>query len=304
MHIDEGIFARFRIVDSFQRSLSGAKGEMERVVGGSTVTIEVEESDDVGLMTFWLDPDVTYTFIFSLEGFTTESFDLRITTGEIITVTLGGGIPISNNQSFETGIISSFSPSNIILQNDTNYTFMFNMTSSYWIITDCTLFILNGSTVLTSSSSSFDDDSCDISISYSTANLDTIISKAVYSLNGTEISKQREYRVRFTYVGDFSLKNFMDDLKAFGQAGFNDFTRIVIAFIIIMSIIASLSIGAGLREPISMTLLTLGLVWFFSYIGWMTINYDSIPTEWLKQYILAILLSLIGGSYLMNEVSK
>jgi len=39
-------------------------------------------------------------------------------------------------------------------------------------------------------------------------------------------------------------------------------------------------------------------------LGWLTINYDSIPTEWLKQYILAILLSLIGGSYLMNEVSR
>ena len=304
LHIDEGIFARFRIVDSFQRSLNGVRGEMERVVGGSTITIEVEESDDSGLMTFWLDPDVTYTFIFSLEGFTTESVDLRVTTGEIFTVTLGGGLAISNNQSFETGIISSFSPSNIILQNNTNYTFMFNMTSIYWTITDCTLFIQNGSTVLTSSSSSFDDDSCDIAISYSTANLDTIISKVVYSLNGTEISKQREYRIRFTYEGDFSLKNFMDDLKAFGQAGFNDFTRIVIAFIIITSIIASLSIKAGLREPISMTILTLGLVWFFSFLGWMTINYDSIPTEWLKQYILAILLSLIGGSYLMNEVSK
>ncbi len=304
LHIDEGIFGRFRIVDSFERSLSGVRGVMERTIGGSTVTIEIEESDDSGLMTFWLDPDVTYTFTFSLTGFETESFSLRVTTGEIFTVTLRGGISVTNNQSFETGIISSFSPSNIILQNNTNYTFMFNMTSSYWTVTDCTLFIQNGSTVLASSSASFDSDSCDISIIYNTSGLDTIISKAVYSLNGTEISKQREYRVRYTYEGEFSLKNLIDDLKAFGQAGFNDFTRIIIAFIIITSIIASLSIKAGLREPISMTILTLALVWFFSYIGWMTISYDSIPNEWLKQYILAILLSLIGGSYLFNEVSR
>jgi len=181
---------------------------------------------------------------------------------------------------------------------------MFNMTSDYWTITDCTLYILNGTTVLDSSSVSYDADSCDIAITYNTDSYETIISRATYSLNGTEINTSVEYRVWYTYTGQFSLRNFLDDLKSFGDAGFSDTTRMIIAFLIIVCITAFTSIKMGLREPISLTVLVIGMIWFFAYLGWLTINYESIPTEWLKQYILAILLSLIGGSYLMNEVSR
>ena len=113
-----------------------------------------------------------------------------------------------------------------------------------------------------------------------------------------------QYMVSTKYVGDFSLKSFLDDLKLFGGAGFNDFTRMFIAFIIIFMILAMVSYNMGVIDPEVTIGLLIMLTWFFSYLGWMTISFDSITTEWLKQYIIAILITLGGGAFMMKRAME
>ena len=299
-----GIYGRFRTVDSFNNPIDDVEGTMQRDIGGTIYTVEQESSDDAGLMTFWLNPDEDYTFTFSKVGYPTQSFDLRVTTTEIYTVTMGSGITDDSNQSYGTGISYSFEPNNEILNNNTAYDFTFSLTSEYWTVTDCTLYLRNKSNIFTSSSTSYDSDSCDITINYNVGTNDYITSEAVYYLNGTSINTSREYAIFYNYKGQFSLKNFLDDIKSFGSAGFDDFGRMVLAFIIIFIIVGGVSLKMGVREPLNLIVLTISLIWLFAFLGWMTINYTGIPTEFLKKYILAILLSLVAGSYIIKEVTQ
>jgi len=179
------------------------------------------------------------------------------------------------------------------------------MDSDYWDITDCTLYLKNGSTTISSSSTSYTSTNCNITIELDTDSYTSITSEAIYNLNSSsDITVSTQYTVAYRYVGEFSLKSFLDDLKAFGGAGFNDFTRMIIAFIIIFILLASVSYNMGVVDPEVTIGLLIVLTWFFSYIGWLTLSYDGIRTEWLKQYIIAILISLGGGAFILKKATE
>ena len=65
LYTGQGIYARFRTVDVYQNPIGGVTGKMERSIGGVLVTIELSESDDSGIVTFWANPDEDYIFTFS-----------------------------------------------------------------------------------------------------------------------------------------------------------------------------------------------------------------------------------------------
>lgn len=303
LHSALGIYAWFQILDVYSNPLSDVLGTMQRLVSGDYINIERETSDDSGLTTFWVNPDQDYRFTFSLTGYETETFNLRPTTSEVYSVILGGGL-VTYNQSYGSGISYTFRPTTSVLNNDTIYNFTFNLTSSHWTVTDCTLYIKNSTDTLTSSSTSYTDTTCNISINYNTGNHDEIITEAIYFLNGTSQTTSRSYSIIYTYEGDASLKNFLDDLNDFGEMGFNDYTRMILAFIAIFVLVyltASKSIGLGVQDEEALVILTIVLVWVFSYIEWLTIPYGPIPSDFLNKWILFIIVLLIGGSYLIKK---
>jgi len=295
-----GIYGKFQVVDSSYNAIADVEGTMKKSIGGSLVTVEQESTDDAGLATFWVNPDDDYTFTFSKAGIGSTTFSLRVTTTEIYVVTLGG-TSTERNISYASGISYSFSPTTD-LQNGTDYNFVFDMDSDYWTITGCTFYLKSNGTTI-QSGSSYTGTTCDVTLNQNTQNYTTITAETIYNLNNSyDITVSTQYTVAYRYEGDNSLKNFLDDLKAFGSAGFNDFTRMVIAFIIILIIITGLSFKMGVVEPEMLIGLLIILTWSFSYIGWLTIPYESIRTEWLKQYFLAILVTLGGGSFILKKV--
>jgi hypothetical protein len=155
---------------------------------------------------------------------------------------------------------------------------------------------------------SYTSRACNATTTLSAGNQTTIISEAIYELNSTtNITHTRQYTVTYTYQGQFSLKSFIDDLTAFSSAGFNDFTRMFIGFLVVFALLAWLSKEASLRDPEILVVLFLVMVLILSYIGWFTLHIESIPDvgrvskEWTQQYIVFILLSLAGGSYLVKK---
>jgi len=300
LDIAEGIYGRFVVVDNSNNAITGVTITMSNSGGD---IIEKEVTDTSGLATFWLDPDTDYTFVFSKVGYTSVTETLRVTTGDPYTVVLGGGDSSEAEIPLGTGVSYSFSPTSD-LNNDTAYDFRFVMSSTYWDITGCTLYLINEGSILSSSSSSYTTSSCDITINYNTGSYDTIVSKVVYELNGSSINVSRQYSIWDRYEGQFSFKNFLDDLTNFGEAGFDDFSRMMIAFIVIFVIVAGMAFKfADFRDPEMLLVVTIGLVWFFSFIGWMTISYEGIPSEWLKKYILAIIISIAGGATILKKVT-
>lgn len=302
LYASDGIYVRFRVVDPYSNPIESVRGIMQRTIGGTLRTVEQEYTDSSGLATFWVNPDQDYIFTFSKSGHGSETFSLRPTTSEIYTVTLGSAIS-ERNESYATGILFYFSPTTD-LQNDTEYTFSFNMNSTFWTVTGCTAYLKNGTTVLTSSSSSYTTSSCDISMAYNSTGLDKIRLEAHYNLNSSDdIIASRTYTIAYRYPGQFSLKNTLDDIKAFGEAGMNDFTRMMIAFIVIFVIVGGLAYKTEAKDPEILVGLLIILVWLFSYVGWLTLNYDPIPTAWLKQYIIGILMLLGGGAYILKKMT-
>lgn len=300
-----GIFATFKLIDSFQKVLTDVEGTMKTA---ANETIEVRSTDDAGIVTFFVDPDTTYEFTFVKSGFKTNTFSLRITSTDIITITMEEEV-IAEQESESTGIDYYFLPSNQVLINMTDYDFVFNMTSSFWNITGCSLELRNTSTSLNKSETSFNGSICDITISFNTGNQTLIISEATYQLNGTmNNTVSVQYSVIYTFQGTFSLKTFFDDIAAFSEAGFNDFTRMFLALIITFSVVGfASSESVGIRDAESLVILAWGMVLFFSAVGWFTLNYEAIPeirglaTGWLKQWIIFILFSLGGGSFILRR---
>lgn len=300
-------YATFLVTDIYGNPIEDVTGEMEKSIGGSTVTVEQQVSDGSGLMSFLVDVDDDYTFTFSKIGYVSHSETLRPITTEIYTVVLEE--EADETYSFASGILYHFEPTISTLNNNTKYNFTFNLTSSYWEITDCSLTLKNTSEDLAVSDASYDTDSCSIRIELSTGNQTTIISEATYELNGTATETvTQQYTIKYTYKGEFSFKNFIDDIISFSGSGFNDFTRMIIAFIIIFSITALLSVEyPAFRDAETLIIFVWVLVLFFSYTGFLTLNYDKIPDiaivgkEWLQQYIIFILFSLGAGSYLIRR---
>ena len=296
----EGIYVRFQVVDSYGTSLEDVSCTMQKEIGGVLTTVERENTDGSGLATFWVDPDTDYVFTFFKSGYPVETQSIRPTSSEIYTVTLGSTAE-SRDYSYDYQVSYDFSPDGH-LDNNTAYDFTFQMISNYWEITDCDLYLINDGSVLSTSGTSFDSSSCDITINYNTGNYEEILSKVVYELNGTEINQSTEYSIWYKYEGQFSLKSFVDDLKDFAGAGFNNFTRMLIGFIILFVIIAGLSLKAEVRDPELLVGIFIIGMWVLSYLGFMTLDYTKIPTEWLKQYLLAIVVSLGGGSFIMRRL--
>jgi hypothetical protein len=300
LDIAEGIYGRFVVVDNSNNAISGVTITMSISDGD---IIEKEVTDTSGLATFWLNPDTDYTFVFSKTGYTSVTETLRVTTGDPYTVILGGGKSGEAEIPLGTGVTYSFSPTSD-LNNDTAYDFRFVMTSTYRDITGCTLYLINDGSILSSSSTSYTTSLCDITINYNTGSYDTIVSKVVYELNGSSINVSRQYSIWDRYEGQFSFKNFLDDLTNFGEAGFDDFSRMMIAFIVIFVVVAGMAFKfADFRDPEMLLVVTISLVWFFSFIGWMTISYEGIPSDWLKKYILAIIISIAGGATILKRVT-
>ena len=301
----DGIFATFALKDTFLNPLSGVKGVVEITTND---TIEVRNTDDAGIVTFFVDPDTAYIFTFSKSGFKTNTFTLRVTSADIITVTLESQVS-EQITSFFTGIDYFFEPRDTILNNNTNFTFNFNLTSSFWDITGCSFRLRNESEILSETTCEFNSSISNGLINFNTGNQTIIISEAEYQLNSTaNFTVSQSYKVEWTFEGKFSLKNFLDDITNFSAAAFGDFERFLIGVLIILLIVGSLSIqSTEFRNPEILIPITWILVAFFSYLGWFNIPLDTIPdirglpVDWLNKWILFVLISLTGGAYLIRK---
>ena len=300
----DGIFATFRIIDTFQNPLSGVTSSFAK----AGTTIETRDTDDAGIVSFFVNPDTTYIFTFIKAGFSTSTNSLRVTTADIITITLESEAP-EQVTSFATGISYFFQPQNKILNNNTDITFSFNMTSSFWNITGCTLRLKNTSQELAQGDCQFNGSQSNVSIIFNTGNQSIIIAEAEYELNGTTNNTvSNSYRVEFVFTGQFSLKNFLDDISSFSAGAFDDFNRFLIAILFTLLVVGGISLASSdFREPVILIPITWIMVAFFSYLGWMTIPLETIPQirglpeDWLNKWNVFILITLLGGAYLIRK---
>lgn len=303
----EGIFARFKTVDQFENVLVGVIGEMRNT--GETAIVESELTDSSGIATFFVDPNKDYDFTFTKTGFATQQFTLRPTTSEIFNVIMISGVTSELNSTAQ-GESFQFFPLNSPVQNNTVINFSFEYSNGAFDILTCTMNLQNSSdnTVVGTNTSVFNTTNCKVEIHFNTGNHTGLRGIATVGLDSSTENTStfaRTWLVQHTYQGEFSLQTFLDDISSFTGAGFNDNTRLIIAFILIFALTGLAIKFAGLVNPEAIVILVMMLTLLFSFIGWLTIPDPNISTNFansgfnVQQYMIFILMLLSGSGYII-----
>ena len=300
---------KFNIVDEGLVPLDSVRVVFSKTINGSQTTIAEENSDFAGQVILTLDENTQYSITFSKSNYEDRTISLEPKNSEYVIKmisTIG-----KYNQSVHEGIRYRFEPSDTVLNNNTIVNFTFTLNSSVWDVTNCTLNLKNGSNILNTTSSNTAN-SCFLRIEYSIGDMTNITSEARYELNSEfNFTVTQQYSVIYTYEGQFSLKNFLDDISDFGMAGFDSFGRMMLALIVIF-IITALAAGkivgfTSFTNPEVLIVIVIAQVWLFSFVNWFFLDFTPIPDIAgfdLKKYIIAILVTLAGGAFIIEKFSK
>jgi hypothetical protein len=293
----EGIYFYVKVVDAYSTPISSALVTLQISVGGTPTTVFTGLTDGSGLVKIFVDGDSTHTLTVTKTGYTTYTTSLVPTGIDIYTVTLPQSS--TTNYSYATGVSFNFDPDET-LSNSTTYNFTINVTSSYWLLTGCTFYVYNQTHLLSSIGGTYNITNCNAQIDYHVANQTYLYTQVNYEINDTNFTYKYIYDIKHTYKGNASLAVFIDDLTAFGQSGFDDFTRIMITFLIIVLVIIMINLKVGYLSIRNSLIIIFLFTVFFSYVGWLTINVSAIPTVWAKKY----LISMLFGLFVIGNIIK
>lgn len=301
---DQGIFSPFQTVTTSGSALSGVTATISRTIGSSIVQVATATSDSSGFVTFFLNPDVTYTATFSKTGFPDNTFTF-IPTTDLRTVTMGAsGAGITNGTVITVNTTYQIIPSNTTLINNTVYTFGFNVSSSQ-SITLISMNITNSSgfqlLYASNAGAGF------ISGTLNTVSNTTFIGRYIISTGTESFTINRIFIIGETYVGDYSI---FRQFSLFTQYGFSDFIRILLVIVFIMAIVVLLSSNELIDTSESKILVVVLAVWIFSMFGWLDTgigiasNNDSVNKlgQYSSKYGIAILTSCIGAYFLFRRI--
>lgn len=294
-----GLYTRYRVVTSGGTSISGAYATVSTTLGGTSVQIASGYTDSSGQVVFWLNPDSTYDYTFSYGGVST-SFSLQPNSLETYTVTLGQGVStIPSGSLLARNLSYTFGPSNSTLQNNTLYTFSFNVTGTS-VINFISMNITNGSTQLAYTSGV---SAGTISVNLNTANNTRLFAYYTISSANETITLTNSWTVGSFYEGDYSIYR---QFTLFANYGFSDFIRILLALFAILGIMAFLSINDITDTSESKILVGLLLVWAFSIVGWLDTGLATTSTnqgiqslsQYSSKYGIAIMSSVFSGFFI------
>lgn len=300
------------ITDTFSNSLSGVDVIVSRNIAGIDYYVATAVTGDDGVIALYLDSTQSYTLTASKTGYTSSTKTINYpSTAGIYTMQLG--TQTFQEVSYAAGISYTFSPSSSVLQNRTDYNFTFNLSSSYWNLTNCVLYLYQDNatgTLLSTQVGTFNSSICGVEITHNTSNFTNIISKAMYVLNGTSLYAYQPYQITSYSQGEYSLQTVLDDITNFtnlNSSGFGWQSRMFLAFIIIFALTALVSFKFNaLINPEPSLVVQCALVLFFSYAGWLTIpsgtmglNFADVwGTVSARQYAIFILDLLMTGGYI------
>ena len=291
----DGLFVTFQIINPANQVLSGVEVIAIREIGGEDITVGAATTGASGTVTLWLNPDFSHDFTFSKSGLPTisESFPPTQTS---YTITMAGATVTQN--STIRGIDYSIIPTNTFLENDTEYTFGFNLTSSFWDVDSYgfNLRLANGTIIIGDSTST---DGTGLTKIYDVNNQSLIYLDAFWIINGNYTNVTRYWAIQNTEYSGYSIAVFFTDLNTYmdsGLFGIDNFGRYLIAFIILFISVGLMGHKFGISSPLGVLTLTFVMVFFLDTVT------GTIPTisgiENLPTFIAGLILIIAA----LNEV--
>jgi hypothetical protein len=289
----DGIYTTFQVVDLANSPISGVTVTGEVLSGGAYTEITSGNTGDAGAVTLWVNPISPHRFTFSKTGYTTEVQYLTPTQSaytKILSSSTG-----TNQSNYNRGILFNLLPVNTTLNLNTIYNFGFNITSSYWNLSEYGFSLYNSSGDLLTSASGGVTGGGLANQTYDTVLHDRLSMDYFWNINGNVSNGTWIWEVRNITQGDASLKTFFDDLANFNKSGADGFARtlmFIFMFVIIISTLIYFAGDSGYVEY-SLMLAVIGLLWLGEYI-------NVIP-EIGQKYFITIVVGLTVGAYIITD---
>jgi hypothetical protein len=260
-----GIYTRYQTLTTTGDVISDVLATITRVIGGTSVNIGTGLTDSSGLISFFLNPSASYDYVFSKTGFDDNIFSLTPASSDIYVVTMGGGG--SQNVSTGSQIVQNTTyaifPVNSTLQNHTDVTFEFHVNSSQSInFMSMNLTNSSGFQLAFVSQASIGV----ITTTLNTGNHTRIIGFFEIQTANETIRATKIWIIGDFFEGDYSLNK---QLRLFVNYDFNNFIRIALVLGSIFAVLLFLSGTEIIERPESQILVTILLIWVFSFVGWL-----------------------------------
>lgn len=256
-----GIFATIQVLTIAGNPISGARIVLSDSDFGN---LESRTTADSGTATFFVDPFNVYTIQASATGFVTFSGTNMFATTEF-TIILSGAL--ANVTDPTAGITFTIIPTAAFLNNNTDFTFEFDINAALANLDTYGFFLSNGTDVLATSSIGNTPGGSTISLSFNTGNQTNIIMNSFYIVGTQEQNITRVWIVRDdNTLTQWSIRNFAVRLSKYLNEGIFGITNLglaLIVFIAIFMITGILSFKFGLSSPVAIASIVWTLVAFF-----------------------------------------
>jgi hypothetical protein len=281
-------------------NVASAQVTMSRYYGNGTIPNQVQSgTTDVNGDVVFVAESVTafYTFSVSVDGSivyneTTPNLLTVDSTGlwqKTIVLLRTGTDAVAKN----TGFSYNFTPQGV-LYNNTFQNFTVSLYSADWSVNQCYFYLYGATSGLLNSSSGF----CGVTggtstLWYNITTTESLYVKVIVETLLFSNTYTNNYEVVQNGTGNYTLMVLAGDLKAFSGFGFNDFSRFLIAVIVILAVIGGLSVKTNyINNPEELLFIIFLLTLGFSYIDWMNLNLQNIPVPALNQYFITLFMGL------------
>jgi len=288
----DGLYVTFQVVNVADQPISNVEVQAER--DGNPVSAGTTGAD--GSVTFWLDPDFIHDFTFTHSSYDTFESSFAPTQSSY-TITLGG--EDAEDVDYIKGMNITILPKNNTLYNNTNYDFIFTLSSSYWTVSEFGFVMTNstGSVLVTSSAST---NGGTLTETVSTGNHSKIYMDYYYVVNSTYQNFTRTWTIFTTGYTDWSILIFFTDLVTYidsGLFGLDNFGVALLCFILIFVFTGIMSYKYGFRSPAAIMALVFTLVLF------LDIGIGVLPDVMGKHLITVITGLLFLGAF-VREIPR
>lgn len=302
-----GIFTRYKTVNINGEAISGVLGTVNRVISGTSTLITTANTDSSGLVSFFLNPDATYDYVFSKTGFADNIFSLNPNAVDTYTITMGSEAQaIGNGTTIILNTTYEITPTNNTLRNNTDVLFGFNVTSTQ-PITFISMNITNstGSQLLFVSNSGTGF----ISGTLNTGNNTKLIGRFFVQTSEESFSVSKVWIIGDEFVGDYSITR---QFRLFLDYEFSDFIRILLVIGAIIGVLIFLSGTETIETKESQIIIALLMIYAFSFVGWLdtglvtnstTSNVNKLA-QFSSQYGIAIITTAVGAFFLLGRAFR
>jgi len=295
----DGIYVTYQVVNSAGQPISNVDVEATRIIEGETVVVGIGQTDNAGLVTFWMNPDFVHTVTFQKSGYQTFTLN-HFPTQSSYTIILSSGVTTVDDFNF--GVNYFVSPKvGTDLEANTNVNFNFTINSTYWNLTSFQFTLYNQDNVIIGGNSSSGNYGTIINI-INVSNNTKIRMVASWIINGTETKVSYSWNVFNSSVNQWSLKAFFEDLSLYsnqGMFGLNKNNLALIVFLIIFITTGIISYKFGLTSPAVISSVIFILVFLFDYILGMIPSpigaIENLPT---------VIMAIIMISLIIKEVTS